>query len=163
MSDRTCLRVWVYDIPEDQKPAALEVLQEDYALELEYEPDVLWRDPFYAGEITVSTGWDIAAQLHKAAPGASYMLIEYPSSLYLGEVYAYTPALGSYGGDCDNEGQPVYNHKQVAEMIREAGTGRHVDDLLAALGKAMGEPWFEDWLAHTAPAVVAGTVQETGQ
>lgn len=164
MSDRTILRLWVYDCPDSERPAVLAVTG-TYGLGLEYEDETTWIDPFYAYEISVGTGIDIRNALREDAPGASFLLIEYPGSLFLGDVYAYTPALGDFHAECNHEGKPAYTAGQITGMIREAGIGRHADDLLAALERQMGQPWFDDWHAHTQAeaAIVAGTGQETGQ
>lgn len=143
MSDRTTFQVYVYECPEDQREAAVAAIREVAG---EWDEGTLPRpgEGFTFYEVRLGTAMDTAAKLTEAAPGASFYMWEDPAYEYLGDMYARTPALGSFTAQCDSYGEPVYGCSQVIEMLNRVGGD------MEALKREMGAPWVEDWMAHNA-------------
>lgn len=164
MGDYTSFQCYIYACPEDQQAAAAAVLDEsDLTLDwgaTQPSGQLSRTDACTAHQITLGTAGKIAARLREAAPGCSFVLWEDPASEWRGSLEAYTPALGAFSADCDSDGVVVCTLTEAIQVIRDATDHTLVIDgkpagywaaqetLLAAFGKAMGGPWFSDWLAH---------------
>ena len=145
MSDRTTFQVYLYECPEDQREAALGAIRE-VAGEWDEGAADQPGEGFTIYEARLGTAMDTAHRLAEAAPGASFYMWEDPAYEYLGDVYAYTPALGMFTAQCDSYGEPVFTLSQI-EQYHNAAYGFVVTDTIR---KAMGGPWREDWMAHNA-------------
>jgi len=150
MGDRTCHQVYVYDCPKDQVRAVQEAL-EDYGWEESPKGGRISAiERYFADELSCGTSGDIATALREAAPGASFVVWEDPKYEWLGEMHAYTPALGEYGAQCDSYGRPVFGWDEITPVLDEAAQAG--EDARAALAKAMGRPWLDEWDARRAAA-----------
>lgn len=154
MSDMTYLRCWLYACPDDQEEAAAGVLAGQWFLEFDDET-VASREHvtgrYFAEEMKIGLGKEIAEELREAAPGASFFLWENPAYEQLGWLEAYTSTLGRFSGRCDLPGRGVLGYDEMAEVIRQVPAGsRATTDafrgaVLAALDVATGGPWRRDW------------------
>ena len=149
MSDRTNFQVYVYECPEDQHDAAVDAIREVAG---EWEEGS--ADDLAAGLIMYDArcgiAGEMAAALAEAVPGASFYLWEDPAYEWLGDVYAYTPALGMFTAECDSNGEPMF---RLSDVLATIGTANGDAE---AVKRAMGGPWREDWSAHCCtPAPIA--------
>jgi hypothetical protein len=162
MSYRTSFQCYIYACPEEQRPAAVRVLTEDFGFGMEFACDkgdpLNLAMPYWAEETPLGTGRDVAAALATKVPGASFVLWEDPSDSEVGpvpgEVHAYTPSLGLLRGDCDSGGGVVLGRPAVAEVILGATRGvtfrqgaTTLRRIRKALDEALGGPWGDDWKA----------------
>jgi hypothetical protein len=162
VSYRTSFQCYIYACPEEQRPAAVRVLMEDFGFGMEFAVDkgdpLNLAVPYWAEETTLGTGRDVAAALVTKVPGASFVLWEDPSDSevgpILGEMHAYTAGLGLLRGECDSGGGVVLGRSTVAEVVLGATRGvtsRHCRTMLRrirkALDEALGGPWIDDWKA----------------
>lgn len=164
MSGHTSFQCYIYACPEDQQAAAVGVIDE-YGLSLEWGAprpagQLSLTDGYTADQVTLGTAGKMAARLREAAPGCSFVLWEDPKYEWHGVLEAYTPALGAFSADCDQDGVVVCTLTEAIQIVRDATDHELVIDdkpggywvaqeaVLAAFGKAMGGPWFSDWHAH---------------
>ena len=145
MSDRTDMRVWVYDCPPAERAAALAALD---GLTTEFmtgqpEDELDLDEPYYTSEALPGESADIAGALSTAAPGASFLVREYSTCGNPALLCARTPALGLFSGECDTAGQVVLDRDALHGLARG-----HAGLLLAAADLATGGPWLEDFAAH---------------
>jgi Protein of unknown function (DUF3145) len=155
MRDYTSFQAYVYACPEKQRAAAHRVLTQEYRLTLEAEvtaPGQLSLTKAYtARDFCCGCAPDVAGALRDAAPGASFVLWEDPAETWLGDLYAYTPALGEFNAECDCGGNPAWTPeavKQAITQIMAATPSPSAETLLAELDSHMGVPWLADWQAH---------------
>jgi hypothetical protein len=154
MAYSTILQCYIYACPEDQRAAAAEVLSD---LDIGWEPGsgetgspagppaLSLTEPYTDHAASCGTADDLAAELTRAAPGASFVLWEDPAYSWLGSLQAYTPALGAFSADCDADGNVVFTIGEVTHVLREnAGDADHN---VNAMRNAMGVPWTDDWQA----------------
>jgi hypothetical protein len=143
--DRTCLKCHVYNCPEDQEEAARAALDQ-WGPWGEYEGDT---DSPVDGLTTATntacdTVPDIAAALREAAPGASWVTWEEPTTGHPGRAIAFTPALGEHGGECDASGDMLVSRSGF-EALRAQHAGEAPN---SALDIALGGPWARDYAAR---------------
>ena len=173
MGDRTYFQVHVYDCPEDQREAARLVIA-DYVTAAAEDHVLDLTEGYTEEEISCGSADELAPRLEEAAPQCSFVLWEDPKYEWLGSIRAYTPALGSFAADCDASGQPVFTLSEVLAMLQsdqvtayndpDDSDGMLFKGFPAALARAFGDPWLEDWRAHTdgedvdGDTVIAGAV-----
>jgi hypothetical protein len=149
MSDlRSDLRVYVYDCPEDQCDAAGAYFAEsgrgfgiNWSNVAEPGPELEMDEPYTLSEAPYRALEDVVAELREAAPGVSFMAWSDPDSEGLGELIAFTPALGEYTGECDSSGDPVVTRSDVKEWARKGTPAADAD-------RELGGPWFDHYDKH---------------
>lgn len=138
MSDRAPLQLYVYDCPEDQARALLDVLAETGHLAEGWEgdpPDTLRLGELYGdNQATLDTVDNLAAELVERAPGASWVAWSDPAYEWLGTIYYHTPELGLWHADCDAYGGAVF-HLPTVRVVLDAD-----EDTRARL---LGLPWVD--------------------
>jgi len=146
MSDRTNLQCYIYACPDDQKQAAADALSEmqlNWGCADATPRELVLNQPYTEDQARCGSAEELAAELREAAPGASFVLWEDPAYEWLGSLQAYTPELGEFAGECDADGQVVAVLAGIlAEIDKVAGDAAAIR---AALHRAMGGPWFDDW------------------
>ena len=146
--DRTYLKCYVYDCPEDQREAARAALEQWGWGEYVNDPESPVDGMTAATEILCNTVPDIAAALRKAAPGASWVTWEEPTTGHPGRAAAFTPALGQHEGVCGGSGEILIGRSDF-EALRVQHSGAA---LLMALDTALGGPWARDYAARVPAA-----------
>jgi hypothetical protein len=145
MTDRAPFEVHVYACPDDQRPAARQVMAdlclmagwgaEDDGGQLSLE------FAYCAEEMATETVPDICRALREAAPGASFVMWGSPDAFgNLGALFA--PSLGLFTGDCDRAGEVICSYARLREVLASVA-GRADPD--SAIATTMGEPWAEDY------------------
>lgn len=147
MGDRTTFQVHIYACPEDQREEAFSALGRYIGEPDDGDPDGF--NMLICYDARVGTGSELADELVKVAPGVSFVMWEDPACLWLGDLYAYTPGLGMFTCACDANGTPVMTAPEVTKIIKD--TGGDAEQITAAVYKAMGDPWLEDWREHCKP------------
>lgn len=148
MADSTDFQLIVYDCPDDQHDAVVEVLN-DYDLDIEHELGsgershtelVLGRT--YTDHSYGSLSDDVGAALIERAPGATFACWTDPAYLYLGSVVLYAPDLGKFTADCDANGRPLLGQTELRRAILEAPATATREELVDAVDRAAGDPWL---------------------
>lgn len=123
MVDRTSAHLRVVDCPTDQVGAVREILDRT-GLHLEFVEDDNPADHelglglvYMDQEIGCGVMNDVAQQLQERAPGASWEASEDPAYFWVGTVHRYTPALGWWSADCDDDGKPLFDEKGVNALV----------------------------------------------
>jgi hypothetical protein len=157
MGDRSYFQVHVYDCPEDQREAARLVIA-DYVTAAAEDHVLDLTEAYTEEEVSCGSADELAPRLEEAAPGCSFVLWEDPTYVWLGSIRARTPALGSFAADCDAHGHPVFTLSEVMAVLKsdqvtacddpDNSDGMLLKGVPAALARAFGDPWLEDWRAH---------------
>jgi hypothetical protein len=145
--ERTYLRCYLYACPEGERDAAATAM--DY--ENMSESDGAWVNSDASSDSSAS----LASALRDAAPGASWVLWEDPVT-DTGMLYARTPELGDFSATCNGGGDVVLTHTEVSEVIDKVasewkghgGALTMAAAITAAVDRAMGIPWMNDWTEH---------------
>jgi hypothetical protein len=147
MAGHSPFRVFIYACPASERPAAQAVvtsrgLRPDWGAE-DDGGQLTLIFPYAAEELTADAGPDLCRALRKAAPGASFVMWQDPwTAGDPGDLIAYAPALGIFGGRCDGGGDVVLSFAEIWSVL-SSPAGRA--DPAAALAHAAGEPWAEDY------------------
>jgi hypothetical protein len=143
--DRTYLKCHVYDCPENQREAARAALEQWGTWgEYVHDPESPVDGMTTAMDVPCDTVPGIAAALRKAAPGASWVTWEEPTTGHPGRAAAFTPALGQHEGECGRSGETLIGRSGF-EALRAHHSG---EALLTALDTALGGPWARDYAAR---------------
>ena len=145
MTERTSMRVWVYDCPAGQRAAALAALDDlttEFVTGLPADQLDL-TEPYYTSEARPGTSRDVADALRASAPGAAFLIREYPEAGNPGLLHAYTPALGSFSGECSAAGDVVLNRDAVHQLLAADSSGAGALRMMADI--ATGQPWVADF------------------
>jgi hypothetical protein len=140
MGDRTNCQINVYSCPPEQVAAVLEIIEEhlgdnDYG-EHTKRPHLLeLGERFGAWEASCGSSDEIASAMEDRAPGAAFYVWEDPKYEWLGSANAYSPTLGSWGAECDADGQGVWTRGEILSLIDKHPS---VEDLK----RELGEPWL---------------------
>lgn len=150
MGDRTALQITIYDCPENEVNAVLDVLEE-YGLAEDWDirsasslPELQLGETYVVNEASCGSSDEIATHLENKAPGTSFEVWEDPKYEWLGSLNRYTPTLGAFGAECDADGQPQWTADVILKLIDDA---EELDDIK----KSLGVPW-SDALAQLATA-----------
>jgi hypothetical protein len=149
MGDRTDFQLIVYDCPDDQRAAVVEILN-DHDLDFEYELGSGQRShsELFLGRTYTSHSYgalsdDVGAQLVERAPGATFACWTSPAYEYLGSAVMYAPDLGTFTGDCDADGTPLLGQDALRRTILAAPTLATREEIADAVDRAAGAPWID--------------------
>lgn len=147
--DRTDFQLIVYDCPDDQRSAVVEILNE-HELDFEYELGsgqrshselVLGRT--YTDHSYGALSDDIGAKLADRAPGATFACWTDPAYEYLGLAVMYAPDLGLFTSDCDANGTPLLGQATLRKTILDAPANATREEIADAVDHAAGAPWLD--------------------
>lgn len=137
MSDRAALTVVVYDGPEDELVAIVEVfrkwdLNADFGFSTEELASIALGEQYGYDEIRIGDDDEIFGELVEAAPGSTFVVSQDPKYEYDGSVHMYVPELGAFSGTGNSDGEPYV----TADVVRKASS-------LGELKLRLGLPWLD--------------------
>src|SRR5438093_1274930 len=145
MGDTTNGQLEILAIPEDQREAALEVIQaaglgtDWFGGDSTYPTSVAPGDAFVDGNADGDLPSSIADDLIAAAPDAVWVAWTDPKYEWLGEFVAYAPGLGKFVANSDAQGDPVYGYAEVRDAADKLLTGELSP---AEFDRGIGGPWL---------------------
>ena len=124
MGDWTPLQVKIYDCPEDQRAAVLDVLR-DYSLLQGFCESIgatlTLGDEYGKHEAAGNESEDLADALLSAAPGATFKTWTDPAYEWLGSGVMYAPGLGRFDFESDATGTPVFDQGWIVQALATSG------------------------------------------
>ena len=156
MGDRSYMAVIVDDCPTRKRKVA------ELLAEYELTPN-LWDDDaktflpvpeeievgeqYTVEEISLGSATELAGRLIELAPRCSFWARQEPHYTGSGDLACYTPKLGQFYGEVDNDGTVVKGHSEIVRLLGEAeelGIGGDLGQR-AVLDVAFGVPWLREW------------------
>lgn len=130
MSDRTFMNLIIVDANDDQLDQIKTILEHhigDYFDREDYAPGA----HFGFEEVVCGRVRDAAEDLRNNVPGTSWKMWDEPAYEWLGTVLKYTPDLGLFSHDCDNEGTPLFDPDEIETILKNAlGDITRIEELL---------------------------------
>lgn len=139
MSDYGPFQITIYDCPEEQRVAVLEVLEAetlglDFGLAGINDDDLLAIGEEYGSSDSHLDAYEtISKALIEKAPGATFLCWNDPKYEYDGMGVAYAPDLGQFTFTCGPAGTPLFSAQQIQSMDASRGKKRDMQ---------LGAPWL---------------------
>ena len=137
MGDYSYLTLIVYALPLGTPEVDILVaINEDWGLTCEETDDpnsaVIGR--WTAEEASLDAYESIGKRLRKIEPNLTFEIWNDPKYEYLGGLFMNAPELGSWTGQCDSDGSPVFTAHEVEKILREPPDRQ---------AKLFGLPWLD--------------------
>lgn len=151
MPDTTFFQLFVYNVPADQRDAALEVINE-HELDEDWDENTARRgrlSELKLGEAytdylaLLNATEEIGCALRDAAPGSTFECWTDPKYEVLGEVMMYTPELGEFRQECDSNGTPLLGQDELRRVVLAQPVDATREGILEAIDRAAGAPWMD--------------------
>jgi hypothetical protein len=104
--------------------------------------------PYSVEQCSCGSAVELGERLIAEAPKCSFVARQDPAWSGLGDVLAFSPKLGKFQAEVDNEGTVIKDHRQIMNMLDDAATFGIGGDLgqRAVLDVSFGVPWLEPCL-----------------
>ena len=155
MGDRSYMTVIVDDCPTKKRKVA-ELLAEyeltpnmwddDAKTFLPVPEEIEVGEQYTVEEISIGSATELAGRLIELAPRCSFWARQEPHYTCSGDLVCYTPKLGRFDGEVDNDGTVIKGRNEIARLLDEAeelGIGGTWGQR-AVLDVAFGVPWLRE-------------------